>query len=174
MTRVSQTLYAGNVSDDVPRLVVANMWRPSAGVPVQKEAWPMMMMHRLCLTGRRHGDFQYAHERVLENNSVAIRRRRHSVISVREIRQVSFAMTKCLSSANRDQEGNRRHRCQLYTLPTPPIFSAHKGQGTATPRGLHTNVAKPEARASDMERLQSVAAIVAADSVYHASLRPHG
>jgi len=125
MTGVNRTIYARNVSHDVPRLVVANMRRPSTGVPVQKEARPMMMMHRLCLTGRRHGDLQYSYERVLENDLVAIRRRRHCVISVREIRQVSSAVSKGLSSANRDQEGNRRHRCQLYAQPTATIFSAH-------------------------------------------------
>ena len=41
----------------------------------------MMMMHGLRFAGRRHGDFQDAHERVLEKSSVAIRRRRHGVIS---------------------------------------------------------------------------------------------
>jgi hypothetical protein len=45
-----------DVSDFVPGLVVANVWRLSTRIPIQKEARPMMMMHGLGLAGGRRRD----------------------------------------------------------------------------------------------------------------------
>lgn len=107
MTRVDRTFYARHVSDDAPWLVVTNMGRLSAGVPVEKEARPMMMMHGLYLAGRRHGYFQDPNEFVFENNSMAVRRRRHGVVSRRETRRLICGKPQDLASANGDQEGHR-------------------------------------------------------------------
>src|SRR5579862_779255 len=47
VTRVLRRVRALDLSDFIPGLVVANMWRLSTRIPVQKEARPMMMMHGL-------------------------------------------------------------------------------------------------------------------------------
>jgi hypothetical protein len=88
VTGVSRRVRARDVSDNVPRLVVPNMWRLPACIPVQKEAWPMMMMHGLRFARGRHGDLQDADESILEYDSVTAGRRRHGVISLREIRLI--------------------------------------------------------------------------------------
>jgi len=44
-----------------------------------------MMMHWLGLTRSRNGDFEHAHECVLENNFVAIWRGLHRVVTVGEL-----------------------------------------------------------------------------------------
>lgn len=111
MTRVDRTLYARHVFDDILWLMVANMGRLPAGIPVQKEARPMMMMHGLCFAGRRHGYLQDPNELILENNSMAVGRRRHGVISLRETRRLISGKPKDLSSANGAQEGNRGANC---------------------------------------------------------------
>lgn len=113
MTWVNRTVYAWRVSDNIPRLVVANVRRFTACIPVQKEARPMMMMHWLYCTGRWHGDFQDPHQRILKNDLVAIGRRRHRVISVREIRRIS-CKSKDLLSANNDHQRGRNGHCHFY------------------------------------------------------------
>jgi hypothetical protein len=111
VTRVNRTVYAWRVSDNIPRLVVANVRRFTARIPVQKEARPMMMMHRLHCTWRRHGDFQDPHQCILKNDLVAIGRRRHRVISVGESGGISCRPADLLS-ANDDQQGARTsHGC---------------------------------------------------------------
>jgi len=113
VTRVNRTVYAWRVSDNTPRLVVANVRRFTARIPVQKEARPMMMMHRLCLTGRRHGDFQNPHQCILKNDLVAIGRRRHRVISVGEAGRISRS-SKDLLSTNDDQQRARTSHGYFY------------------------------------------------------------
>ena len=111
MTRVDRPVYARHVSDDIPWLMVANMGRLPAGIPVQKEAGPSMMMHGLCFAGRRHGYFQDPNELILENNSMAVGRHRDGVIPCRETRRLIGAKRQDLSSANGDQESNRGADC---------------------------------------------------------------
>ena len=124
VTRVSRRVRALDVSDSIPRLVVANVRRFTARIPVQKKARPMMVMHRLRLTGWRHGDFQDPHQRILKNDLVAIGRRRHRVTSVGEIRRISCSPTDLLS-ANDDQQRRRNSHCYLYAQPTRTICDAH-------------------------------------------------
>ena len=111
MTRVDRTVYARHVPDDIPGLMIANMGRLPAGIPVQKEAGPPMMMHGLYLAGRRHGYFQDPNELILENNSMAVGRHRDGVIAFRETRRVICGKRQDLSSANGDQEGDRGADC---------------------------------------------------------------
>jgi len=101
VTRVSWRVSALDVSDDITWLVVANMWRLPTCIPVQKEARPMMVMHRLRFTRRRHGHLQDADQCVLEYDSVTGGRRRHGVISLREIRLI-LRHTQGLPSAYGD------------------------------------------------------------------------
>jgi hypothetical protein len=63
------------------------MRRAAAGIPIQKEARPMVVMHRYCRARRRHGDFEYAYERVFEDHFVA-GGGLHGVVTVGEIRFV--------------------------------------------------------------------------------------
>jgi len=83
---VSRGVPALDVSDDIPWLVVANMWRLPTRIPVQKEARPMMMMHGLRFARGRHRDLEDADERILEYDSVTAGRRRHGIISSRKVR----------------------------------------------------------------------------------------
>jgi len=88
MPRVRRRVSTLDVSDNIPWLVIANMWRLSTSIPVQKEAGPTVMMHRLRFARGRHGDLQHADEFILEYNSVTVGRRRHGIISLREIRLI--------------------------------------------------------------------------------------
>ena len=88
MTRVNRIILARHVSDNIPRLVVANMGRLPAHIPVQEKARPMMMVHGLCFSGKRHRDLQDADERILVQDSVTAGRRRDGVIALREIRLI--------------------------------------------------------------------------------------
>jgi hypothetical protein len=88
VARVSQRVRARDVSDDIAWSVVSNMWRFPTCIPVQKEARPMMMMHRLRFARGRHGDLQDADERILEYDSVTVGRRRHGIIALREVRLI--------------------------------------------------------------------------------------
>lgn len=56
MTRVNWTILARHVSDSIPRLVVANMGRLAARIPVQEKTRPVMMMHGLRFAAGRHRD----------------------------------------------------------------------------------------------------------------------
>ena len=110
MTRVSRRVNAGDVSDNISWLVVANMWRFPACIPIQKEARPMMMMHGLSFAGGRRGDFQDADERVLEYNSVTAGRCGDGVIALRKIRRI-LRKAQSLPSAHGDQEGTHHGNC---------------------------------------------------------------
>ena len=101
VTRVRRRVRALDLSDFIPGLVVANMWRLSTRIPVQKEARPMMMMRGLRFTRGRHGHLQDADQGVLEYDSVTVGRRRHGVISLREIRLI-LRHTQGLPSAYGD------------------------------------------------------------------------
>ena len=101
MTRVNRTILAGHVSDNIPRLVVANMGRLPARIPIQEKAGPMMMMHGLRFAGGRHRNLEDADERILEYDSMTAGCRRHGVISLREIRLI-LRKTQSLPSAHGD------------------------------------------------------------------------
>src|ERR1700683_311925 len=66
--------------------MITNMRSPAAGVPIQKETRPTVMMHRNGSARRRYGDFEHAHEFIFENNFVGIGRGLHGVVAVGELR----------------------------------------------------------------------------------------
>src|SRR5450755_2677000 len=88
MAGVNGTIRARRVSDDISWLVVVNVGRLPARIPIQKETRPMMVMHGFCFAWRRHGDFQNAYKRVLENDFVTIGCCRHGVIPFREVGRI--------------------------------------------------------------------------------------
>jgi hypothetical protein len=129
VTRVRRRVRALDVSDFIPWLVVANMWRPPTRIPVQKEARPMMMMHGLRFAGGWHGDLEDADERILEYDPVTPRRRRHGVISLRKIRLI-LRKTEGLPSEYGDEKACLRVNCNFCGQPTRTCIGAHGTKGT--------------------------------------------
>ena len=119
-----------DVSDFVPGLVVANVWRLSTRIPIQKEARPMMMMHGLSLAGGRCRDLQDADESVLEYDSVAAGRCGHSVIPLREIRFI-LSKTQRLACAYGDQDARNYGDSYLGARPIRTGIGAHCSKSTA-------------------------------------------
>ncbi len=62
--------------------VITNVRCAAAGVPIEEKARPAVVMHRGGRAGRRHGDFQYAHQSVFENNPMTVGRGLHGVVAV--------------------------------------------------------------------------------------------
>ncbi len=85
---MSRRFLARAVPHRTIRAMITDMRRPATRIPVQKETRPTVVMHRFRRTRRRHGDFQYAHKFIFENNFVAVRRGLHGVIAVGESRSV--------------------------------------------------------------------------------------
>ena len=72
------------IDDGAITTMVANVRRRAARVPIEKKAWPAVMMQRLGLADGRHRHFEHAHERVLKNHPVTVRRGLHGVEAVGE------------------------------------------------------------------------------------------
>ena len=62
VSRVRRRWFARLIDHSTVAAVVADVRRRAAGVPIEKEARPAMMMHRFGLSGRRHRHFQHADE----------------------------------------------------------------------------------------------------------------
>jgi hypothetical protein len=66
------------------RRVITDMRRFSARVPVHKETWPTVVVHRFRFTCRRHGDLEHSDKCIVKNNFVALRRDLNGIIPVRK------------------------------------------------------------------------------------------
>src|ERR1700690_659515 len=67
-TRVPGLLYRRDVTNAPVPTVISDMGCTTARIPIQKEAWPTMMMHRYRLAGGRHADFKNPNELVFKND----------------------------------------------------------------------------------------------------------
>ena len=76
------------VGDGAVPSTVTKVRRPAAGIPIQKQTRPTVMVHGNRRTRERHGDFEDADEFVFENNFVGVGRDLHGVIAVGELRFV--------------------------------------------------------------------------------------
>jgi len=76
------------VGDGAVPSTVTKVRRPAAGIPIQKQTWPTVMVHRNRRAGGRHGDFEDAHEVVFENNFVSVGRGLDGVIAFGKLRFV--------------------------------------------------------------------------------------
>jgi hypothetical protein len=64
--------------------MITNVRRTASSIPIEKETWPTVVMHRFCVTWGWHRDFENTHKFILENNFVAVRRGLHSIESIRK------------------------------------------------------------------------------------------
>jgi hypothetical protein len=124
ISRMNRRVNTRHISDHIPRLVIANMRRPAARIPVQKESRPPVVMHRLSLSFRWQGDFQHPHQSVLKNNPVALRCGFYGIKSLREGSRVLHE-SKYLPSTDKEKTGQRdTHRGSDKDGPKT-IGSAH-------------------------------------------------
>jgi hypothetical protein len=86
--RVPRLFLRWDVPDAPVAPVISDMRRTAACVPIQKEAWPPMVMHGNRLPRRRYADFKNAHEFVLKNDFMSRRRGLDSIVTVRELQFV--------------------------------------------------------------------------------------
>jgi hypothetical protein len=62
--------------------MITNVRRTASRIPIEKETWPTVVMHRFCVAWGWHRDFENTHKFILENNFVAVRRGLHSIEAI--------------------------------------------------------------------------------------------
>ena len=85
---MNRSFHARLVRNCAVWVMIANMRRRSAHVPIQKETRPTVVMHRFCRARGRHGDFEHTDKFIFENNFVTVRCGLHGVVAVGETRSV--------------------------------------------------------------------------------------
>jgi hypothetical protein len=87
-------LFRGDIPNAPVRTVISNVGRTTARIPIQKEAWPVMVMHRNRLTRGRHADLKNANKFILKNDFMSCGRRLDGIVAVGELRFVLSVQVK--------------------------------------------------------------------------------
>jgi len=106
VTRMRRLRLAWVIRDGTVAAMVANVWRWSACVPIEEEARPAMMMHRLGLAGRGHRYHQHSHDGIFKDDSMAVGRGLHGVVSVGES---GFVLAVEIETARENHKGDREY-----------------------------------------------------------------
>lgn len=85
---MKRRIRTGVVPYGAVRAVIANVRRSATGIPVQKEAWPSVVVHGYRRTSRRYRDLEHSYKCILKYHFVAVRRRLHSIETVRKARTI--------------------------------------------------------------------------------------
>ena len=76
--------FCGTIANCAVAAVITNMRRATPGVPIKKEAGPMMMMHRFSCARLGDADLQHAHEFIFEDHLVTVGSDLHGVETIGE------------------------------------------------------------------------------------------
>ena len=76
--------FRGTIANCAVAAVITNMRRATPGVPIKKEAGPMVMMHRFSCSRLGDADLQHAHEFIFEDYLVTVGSDLHGVETIGE------------------------------------------------------------------------------------------
>ena len=85
-TSMPWLLFRGDISNAPVPSVISDVRRTATRVPIQKEAWPAMVMHGNRLPCCWHADFKNANEFIFKDDSVGRGSGLDSIVSAGEFR----------------------------------------------------------------------------------------
>lgn len=93
--------------------MVSNVRSHTTGVPIEKEAGPMMVMHWFGLSWWRHRDFKNAYQCIFEDDFVTAR---CGLSSVEAIGETRFILSEREAGHSHSREDESEH-CEKFSAP---------------------------------------------------------
>jgi hypothetical protein len=99
-----------NVANGLAGAMITNVWATSAGIPVDKQARPAMMMHWYGFTWLRNVYFQDPNQHIFEEDLVAPRCSQYGIIAIRKVILILSAEIEAGEEQQKRKDGGCRQK----------------------------------------------------------------